>query len=43
MFPKNFRLKTQNAPHFARTWATTNRVGEQVQFIIPHIPRMEAA
>jgi hypothetical protein len=29
-FPNNFRLKTQNAAHFARTWETTNRVGEQV-------------
>ncbi|MDR2659407.1 MAG: hypothetical protein LBC27_05385 [Spirochaetaceae bacterium] len=27
----NFRLKTQNAAHFARTWATTNRVGEQAR------------
>ncbi|MDR2602525.1 MAG: UvrD-helicase domain-containing protein [Spirochaetaceae bacterium] len=30
-FTNNNRLKTQNAWHFARTWATTNRVGEQVQ------------
>jgi hypothetical protein len=31
-FWNNFRLKTQNAKHFARTWTTSNRVGEQVQY-----------
>jgi hypothetical protein len=38
-FPNNFRLKTQNTTHFARTWATTNRVGEQVQCICFRIPQ----
>jgi hypothetical protein len=28
----NFRLKPQNATHFAKTWATSNRVGEQVYY-----------
>jgi hypothetical protein len=33
--PNNFHMKTQNAMHFARTWATTNRDGEQVHYA-PH-------